>query len=324
VRLSRYAVYAWGILLYNIAVIVWGAYVRASGSGAGCGSHWPACQGEVVPRAPQLETLIEFGHRLTSGLALLVVVGLFAWAWRAFPKGSPVRLGAALSLVFIITEALIGAGLVLFGLTAKNDSVARALSLALHLVNTFLLLGALALTAWWASGGRPVRLRGQDGLGWAFAGGLLAVMALGATGAVTALGDTLFPAGSLAEGIAQDLSPTAHFLIQLRVIHPVLAVVVGVYAIVVGTLSSVMRRGAAARRLARALAGVFVAQLGVGVINLALLAPVPLQLIHLLLADVLWVVLVLAAAAALAAPVTLDEPASAAGRALRPGKTGAW
>jgi heme A synthase len=324
VRRSRYAVYAWGVLLYNIAVIVWGAYVRASGSGAGCGSHWPTCHGEVVPRAPQLETLIEFSHRLTSGLALLAVVGLFAWAWRAFPKGSPVRLGAALSLVFIIIEALIGAGLVLFGLTAKNDSVARAISLALHLVNTFLLLGALALTAWWASGGRPVRLRGQGGLGWAFAGGLLAVMALGATGAVTALGDTLFPAGSLAEGIAQDFSPTAHFLIQLRVIHPVLAVAAGIYTITVGTLSSVMRRGAVVRRLARTLAGIFVAQLGVGIINLALLAPVPLQLIHLLLADLLWVVLVLTAAAALAAPATVDEPAGAADLALRPGKTGAW
>jgi len=310
--LSRFAVYAWSVLLANVAVIVWGAYVRASGSGAGCGNHWPACNGEIIPPARAVATVIEFAHRATSGLALLAVGGLLVWAFRAFPKGSPVRLAVIVSAVFIVVEALFGAGLVLFGLTGKNDSVARAVVLGIHLVNTFILLAGLTLTAWWASGGQPVRLRGQGGLGWAFAGGLLALIALGATGAVTALGDTLFPAGSLAEGIAQDLSPTAHFLIQLRVIHPLLAVAVGVYAIVVGTLSSVMRRGVAARRLALALASIFLAQLGVGVINLTLLAPIPLQLIHLLLADLLWIVLVLAAAAALAEPAATGAPERAA------------
>ena len=111
-KLSSFAKYTWGVLLFNLLVILWGAYVRATGSGAGCGSHWPLCNGEVIPRSPQIETIIEFTHRLTSGLSLLLIILLFIWAWRAYPRGSTVRLGASLSMVFIITEALIGAGLV--------------------------------------------------------------------------------------------------------------------------------------------------------------------------------------------------------------------
>ncbi|MFN8454080.1 MAG: COX15/CtaA family protein [Anaerolineae bacterium] len=76
VKLDRFAKYVWTVLAYNLAVILWGAFVRASGSGAGCGSHWPLCNGEVIPRTPQMETLVEFTHRLTSGLALLLVIGL--------------------------------------------------------------------------------------------------------------------------------------------------------------------------------------------------------------------------------------------------------
>jgi heme A synthase len=324
VRLSRFAIFAWSVVALNIGVILWGAYVRASGSGAGCGSHWPACNGEVVPRAAAIETLVEFTHRLSSGLALLAVLALIIGAFRTAPGGSPVRRGALFSGVIILVEALLGAGLVLFGLTAKNDSVARAVVMAIHLVNTFLLLGGLTLTAWWASGGRPLRLRGQGGLAWALAGGVVAMVALGATGAVTALGDTLFPAGSLAEGLQQDLSPTAHFLVQLRVIHPVLAVLVGAYAVAVGIMSSILRRGELSRRLALTLGGLYLAQLAVGVLNLSLLAPVALQLVHLLLADLLWIALVLTAATALAVPAAVSAPgrdgADAAARQLEPAR----
>jgi heme A synthase len=142
-QLTRFAKYAWGVLAYNILVILWGAYVRATGSGAGCGSHWPLCNGEVIPRAEQVETLIEFAHRLTSGLSLLLVVGLLVWAFRSYPKGHLVRLGAGLSMFFIITEALVGAGLVLFEWVAQDVSSGRVISMAVHLVNTFLLLASL-------------------------------------------------------------------------------------------------------------------------------------------------------------------------------------
>ena len=108
------------MLAYNLAVILWGAYVRASGSGAGCGAHWPLCNGEVIPRAPSIATLVEYSHRLTSGLALLGVVALMVWTWRVWGRGHPARRGALLSLIFILTEAAVGAGLVLFELVADN------------------------------------------------------------------------------------------------------------------------------------------------------------------------------------------------------------
>jgi heme A synthase len=307
VTLNRFATFAWVVLAYTVLVILWGAFVRATGSGAGCGSHWPTCNGEVVPRLTDGATVIEFSHRVMSGPALVAVLGLAVWAFRAYPKGNPIRWAAVFSAVVIVIEALFGAGLVVFGLTAKNDSLARAIVVAIHLVNTFLLLGGLTLTAWWASGGRPLQWRGQGGLGWAFAGGLLAVLAIGATGAITALGDTLFPANSLAEGLQQNLSPTAQLLVQLRVVHPLLAVLVGAGAVAVGSAASVLRRGLQTRRLALVLAGIYVIQMIVGIVNVSLLVPIPLQIIHLLLADLLWIVLVLTAAVALAEPAPVGQ-----------------
>lgn len=298
--LNRYAGYAWGVLVYNILVILWGAYVRATGSGAGCGSHWPLCNGQVIPRAERIETMVEFTHRLSSGVALILVIALLVWAFRQYGQGHPVRLGAGLSTFFIFTEALVGAGLVLLELVAHNDSMARAVWMAAHLVNTFLLLAALTLTAWWASGGHALRLKGRGSAAIVLGLGLLAMMVLGASGAITALGDTLFPAGSLAEGVHQDFSPTAHFLLRLRVFHPLIAVIVGLYLILAARIATSDSESPTAKRLTQALISLFLVQLGVGVLNVSLLAPVWLQLVHLLLADLVWIVLVLLLASTLA------------------------
>ena len=157
-KLKRFAKYAWFVLIFNLGVILWGAYVRATGSGAGCGSHWPLCNGEVIPRSDQIETLVEFTHRLSSGVAFLLVAGMLVWAWRIYPKGHRVRRGAIFSMFFMITEALVGAGLVLFELVAEDTSTARALSISVHLVNTFVLLACITLTAWWATGGNAVKI----------------------------------------------------------------------------------------------------------------------------------------------------------------------
>lgn len=296
-KLTRFASYAWTVLVYNLGVILWGAYVRATGSGAGCGNHWPLCNGEVIPRAPGVETWVEFTHRLTSGLSLLLVIGLLVWSFRSYPKGHIVRLGAGLSMLFIITEALVGAGLVLFEWVGDNVSLGRAISIAVHLVNTFLLLAFLTITAWWTSGGEPVRLAGQGAALWLFAVGFLGVLIIGVTGAITALGDTLFPVETLAEGIVQDFSPTAHFLIRLRVWHPIIAILVGFYLMFLGGLVAMFRVARQIRRLSTALVVLFLVQLLAGLVNLFLLAPVWMQMAHLLLADLVWIALVLLATA---------------------------
>ena len=294
--LNRFAKYAWGVLAFNIGVILWGAYVRATGSGAGCGSHWPLCNGEVIPQAEAVETLIEFTHRLSSGLALLLVFGLFIWGLRRYPKGHPVRLGVVLSTVFIITEALVGAGLVLFEWVAFDASLGRVISMGVHLVNTFLLLASLTLTAWWASGGRPLRIAGNRLAALALGLGFAGVLLIGVTGAITALGDTLFPAESLSEGIRQDFASESHFLVRLRVWHPVVAIAVGFYLIFVSGLYSMFRSERSLKRFALALITLFVIQLLAGLINLVLRAPVWMQLVHLFLADSVWITLVLLAA----------------------------
>lgn len=303
--LNRLAKYAWGVLAFNILVILWGAFVRATGSGAGCGAHWPLCNGEVIPPAPQVQTLIEFAHRLSSGLALLLVGGLAVWAFRATPKGSLVRRGAVLSVIFILTEALLGAGLVLFQLVAHNASLTRAVSMSVHLLNTFLLLGALTLTAWWAAGGSALRWREQRGLTWGLVLGLVGTAVIGATGAIVALGDTLFPAQSLTAGLAQDLDSTAHFLIRLRLVHPVIAILVGVGLLVLASAVKRQVPSAAVGRAALVVTGLVWLQWLAGFVNVGLLAPVWMQLVHLLLADLVWVALVLLAATALGQPQTV-------------------
>lgn len=315
---SRFARYAWGVLGLNLLVVLWGAFVRATGSGAGCGRHWPLCNGEVVPRSAQLETVIELTHRLTSGLALVAVAVMLVWAFRAYPSGHAVRLGATLSLVFIVVEALLGAGLVLLELVAMNESVARAWWMVAHLLNTFILVAVLALTAWWASGGRPVRLRGAGTVGWAMAAALVAFLAVGATGAIAALGDTLFPAESLAQGVRDSFSPDSHPLIRLRKLHPILAIAAGAVAVLASRFVARRRPSAATRRAAATVTALYALQITAGAVNVVLLAPIWLQLLHLLLADLLWIALVLLGASALALPSRASQRSAPAPPAVDP------
>ena len=291
--MNRFAKYSWGVLFFNILVILWGAFERASGSGAGCGSHWPLCNGEVIPRAPRIETIIEFVHRTSSGLAFMLVLVLLIWALRAYPKGNRIRLAASLSFLFIVTEALVGAGLVLFEWVAQDASTGRAVSIVIHLTNTFLLLSCLALTAWLASraSGRSVENRGVRVV--LFAIGLFGMIVLGASGALTALGDTLFPSSSLVQGIQRDFSPTAHFLIRLRVFHPTIAIAVGAYLLVLAGIVRVQINQPVTSRIAYLLTLGVLLQLAAGLVNLILLAPVWMQIVHLLLADMVWITLVL-------------------------------
>ncbi|MBE2240953.1 MAG: COX15/CtaA family protein [Caldilineaceae bacterium] len=292
----RFAQFAWGVVGLNVLVIVWGAFVRATGSGAGCGDNWPLCQGEVIPRPEQIETLIEFSHRITSGLALLAVVALLIWAFRAYPKGHIVRKGATFSMFFMVLEALIGAALVLLEYVAFNVSVGRAIWMAGHLVNTFLLLAALTLTAWWGQGGQPLQLRRQGVVGWTLLFAFAGMLVLGMSGAITALGDTLVLTG----GISPTDNTLVATLVELRILHPIIAFIVGALVGLAAWMAMQRQPVRTTQQFGRLVIGLYVVQLLLGSLNVALKAPVWLQLVHLAVTSTIWIVLVLLAAAVLA------------------------
>ncbi|MBE0697384.1 MAG: COX15/CtaA family protein [Anaerolineaceae bacterium] len=291
--LSKYQKYAWFTLAYNIFVVLFGAFVRATGSGAGCGAHWPLCNGVIFPRPERIETIIEFSHRVTSGITLILILVLVIWTWRTYTKGSLVRKTSAFALFFTITEALVGAGLVLYKLVAYNDSAVRSFSVTVHLVNTFLLIAFLALTAWFATDKSPRILKIQGLNSFLVIFGWCAMLFLGASGAITALGDTLFPSVSLAEGLQKDFSPTAHYLIRLRVYHPGIAISVGIYLTLVTLFFRRQFNNPRQHLLTNGLFILYFVQILIGIINVALLAPVWIQIIHLLFSNLVWIFFVL-------------------------------
>lgn len=302
VRRRGFATYAWAVLAYNLLVVVWGAYVRATGSGAGCGNHWPLCNGQILPVGGRLQTIIEFSHRASSGIALASVVVLLIWAMLAYPRKHRVRFFAMLSVVFMLTEALIGAGLVLFEQVAKNASITRAYSLSLHLINTFTLLAVIALTAKAAQQSAPANTTTHRKPAL-FYSALAGLILLGISGAIAALGDTLFPATSLAAGIREDFTPTANIFLKLRVFHPGIAVIASAYLLFVVWYSIKRNHRPDLQFAALGVTMLVVTQMLLGVINLAMLAPVPMQLIHLFVADLVWIAAVLFTAKAFEEPV---------------------
>jgi cytochrome c oxidase assembly protein subunit 15 len=301
--------FAGAVLVYNLAVVGWGAFVRASGSGAGCGSHWPLCNGELVPTAPALKTLIELTHRLTSGVDGALSLLLLAMALFAFPRGHRARLGAGLFVGAMVLEAGLGAGLVKLGLVDRDASPLRAVGMALHQVATFYLLASLALTVLWAGGLGRIRIRGQGALSGLQLTAVLCLPLLAATGAIAALGDTLFPSTSLAQGMASDFAPAAHLLLRLRILHPVLALLSLGLVGAAAAAAALLRPAPEVQAAATAVGAVYLLQLGTGLLNLALLAPTWLQLVHLLLADLTWLAVIRLVARTLAAPTPGTVPA---------------
>lgn len=298
-KLSKFARYAWCVLAYNIVVILWGVFLRASKSGDGCGQHWLTCHGEVIPSAPEMKTVIEFSHRLTSGLAFIVVLFLVIWAFRKFEKNHHIRKTALVSFIFIITEALVGAGLVLTGNTAEALTAARPFWMAGHLINTFILLAFLSLTAWFASGGRRFDFKTQPKVLLFLTLAIVGILFVGLSGSVAALSSMLFPSTTLAEGVASDFSETSHILLRLRPSHPILASLVSVYLIfLAGWLKAKADKSAA--RWANVLSILILIQIGWGVLTLWTLAPIVMQLVHLALADAVWIAFVLMSASFLA------------------------
>jgi cytochrome c oxidase assembly protein subunit 15 len=289
--------FSWGVLAYFIAVILWGTVTRATGAGNGCGDHWPLCNGTVIQHFPTVDAMIEFAHRLTSGISFLAIVGLAIWTFAATVRGHLARSFSLAAIFFTLVEAAIGALLVKLGLTAESHSPLRAPYLALHLTNTLLLLAALTLTAHMLDR-RAGYLRGS--IRWVKPFSAIAcvvvVLIVGVTGSLAALGDTLFPAQSLSAAMAQDFSAKSAWLIRWRWTHPMIAVLASVFFL--WLIARAMQRSSYwnNRGLAMLVLGLLAMQYALGAMDVFLLAPVWLQVAHLLGADLLWTALIVLAA----------------------------
>ena len=282
---------AWATLAFTLFVVLWGGFVSASGAGDGCGDDWPLCGELLSPSgttpADAADTLVEFTHRATSGLALLAVAGLVVWSRRRFPPGHHARYWAALSLAFMVVESLIGAALVIFQWVDMNVSLARALVQPIHLANTYFLMGALACAAWWSGPRRPAAALDPGRPDRLVAGALGGLIVVSAFGTVASLASTVFPSESFLDGVRSDFAGGAHYLIRLRVWHPAAVLAFGAYLVWLGRrLGRVLPDGLPAPFLP--VAAVFATELAVGVLDALLLAPIALQMAHLFLAHALW------------------------------------
>lgn len=301
-RHRNLARFAWFAVFYNVLVVLWGALVRASGSGAGCGNHWPLCDGQVIPVSPGFHTIIEFVHRQMTVGSTLIVIALLVWTFRATVKGHAARWFAIASALLLVNEAFLGMLLVKLGYVTENQSAGRMVLLSVHLSNTLLLVAALTLTARFLASGQPWSgLHRAPGFGWALAG-LAATIGVGVSGSMAALGDTLFPAASLRAAYLQDFAASSPWLLRLRLVHPASALLAAVFVIwLIGRSRQAYphclpelepRRTLLARRVVLLLA----LQFCLGIADVLLLAPAWMQLLHLLGADLYWVSLVLLAA----------------------------
>jgi cytochrome c oxidase assembly protein subunit 15 len=286
--------YAWFVLAYTVLVVVWGTIVRATGSGGGCGDHWPLCNGVVLPQLARFHTIVEFTHRAMSGISLALIAILQIGTWRATRRGHFARWASGAAMILVLNEALLGALLVLLQLVGHNASQARSIYLSLHFANTLLLLAALALAAEFLS--RP-RIRGTTALRHGKlhfpALGILATLFVGVSGSLAALGDTLFPSLSLSSAFHQDFSSSGSLLLRLRWLHPASAVIAGLF--IAWLLVEAFRRSGTPRMRALGivvLCSLF-AQYVLGAADVLLLAPVWLQALHLLNGDILWITFIL-------------------------------
>jgi cytochrome c oxidase assembly protein subunit 15 len=286
--------FAWAVLVYFIAVILWGTLVRATGAGAGCGNHWPLCNGTVLQHSATANTIIEFTHRITSGVSFFSAVGLLIWTFAGTVRGHLARPAAVAAVAFTLVEAILGAFLVKLGLTAQSQSPLRPAYLALHLTNTLLLLAALTLTAHMLSRNRgylrhTIRFVAPTGA----VTGIFVVLVVGVTGSLAALGDTLFPATSLSSALAEDFSSTSGWLVRWRWTHPTIAFVASIFLIWLLVRAAQRSAHWDNRGLSASVLLLLATQYVLGVLDVVLLAPVWLQVAHLLGADVLWAALVM-------------------------------
>ncbi len=278
--------FAWSTLAFFILVVLWGAVVRATGSGGGCGASWPLCNGYVNPlHHPRMATIIEFAHRQSTTVACCLMAALAFWTFRVTPPGHPARKASIWTVFFLVVEALLGAALVLRHWVENNDSTGRVIAQAVHFTNTLLLMASLALVGWFLRGNS--REPGKTAPLWVAWLAIVSTVCVGATGALAALADTLFPSPSLSAALASDFAASSPLLVRMRWMHPAAAVV---------ALVCVLLLARTGTRTARAVLWLVLLQFVLGIADVLLLAPVWMQMLHLLGADLFWVALVQLAA----------------------------
>ncbi|MBS1724142.1 MAG: protoheme IX farnesyltransferase [Armatimonadetes bacterium] len=296
---TRIARIALAFLAYTVLVILWGAFVRASFSGDGCGTHWPTCGGEILPVGKEAKTYIEFSHRVSSALFGLIGLGLGIWAIfnrKRFPGLVSVALGMGF---FTFTESMLGRALVLKGHVAADHRNERGFWMGLHLVNTFFLILTVAWYAWIVTGRPRLRWRGQGPVLGALGFAAVGMLFLGVTGAIAALGDMLSPSATVIEGLRKDVDPTSHLFVRLRALHPFIATSIGVFLIFLVSYLNRVRPSEEVRRGGKLVLGLFIGQMAFGFLNLLMQAPIPMQIGHLLLADLIWIAFLYLTAGAL-------------------------
>jgi cytochrome c oxidase assembly protein subunit 15 len=292
--------FAWVVLGFFILVVLWGAVVRATGSGGGCGSNWPLCNGDFVPHHPRLATIIEFTHRSTSAICTFLLIALGVWTFAVTEKRHRARKAVLWSAFLLVTEAILGAVLVLRHYVENTYSVGRVITQSIHFTNTMLFMGSLALTAWFLRRDRAAQMPVRP-LRWVGVVAIVATLVVGATGSLAALADTLFLSSSLRAGLMADLAAGSPLLVRMRWIHPA-ASLVGFLCVWVLARSRSM--------ISRVVIGLLVVQIVLGVADVLLLAPVWMQVVHLLGADLYWAALVLLAAEAIWPDSTMREVAA--------------
>jgi cytochrome c oxidase assembly protein subunit 15 len=286
--------FAWVVVGYFIFVVLLGAVVRATDSGGGCGASWPLCNGDFFPHHPRLATVIEFTHRSTSGVCTVLLIGLAVWTFLTTTKGHRARKAVSWAGFFLVTEALLGAALVLKHWVEANVSTGRTIAQSIHFTNTLLLMAALALTAWFLRdesqdfvGSRVSGLRNIKAAAWL---AVAATIVVGATGALAALADTLFPSPTLSAGMAEDFAANAPVLVRMRWLHPA-AALVGLVCVALLVRAAIRTRGGW-DGVSKSVVSLLGLQFVLGSADVLLLAPTWLQVVHLLGADLYWVALV--------------------------------
>jgi cytochrome c oxidase assembly protein subunit 15 len=281
--------FSWALIVYTIIIIAWGAWVRISGSGDGCGDDWPLCKGMAIPTGEAVKTWIEVSHRYSTMFFGFLVLAQLWMIQRTFPKGHPTRRWVVATLVFTVTEALIGRLLVVYGLVHESTSHARLFIMPLHLINTSLLLFAEVMTAESVLfGDRELRTLSPFAKKTGTAV-LISSIVLLTTGAIAALGSHLFPSLSLMEGLTKDFAQGAHPALRLRILHPTLALILPIALWYILSNSTLEAPNRFPTSMYRSFGAAILVMLVIGVATLVTLAPVWLKLSHLTMANVLVV-----------------------------------